>query len=63
MSEANQFKPEELCSSKLWEIVRARAAGDCCRAELEAAVAELARRRHYLAELAELDAAPRPECV
>jgi hypothetical protein len=55
MSDLQNFKPEEFCSSKLWEIVCADADAEGARAELEAAVAELANRRHYLAELAQLD--------
>ena len=53
MSELSTFDPGELCSSKLWEIVRSEAGGS--RAELEAALAELSSRRHYLAEIEQLD--------
>ncbi len=55
MSDLHGFKPEEFCSSKLWEIVCAEADTTGSRAELEAAVTELSNRRHYLAELALLD--------
>ncbi len=55
MSEMKVFNPEEFCSSKLWEIVCAEAEASGSRAELEAAVGELSNRRHYLAELAQLD--------
>ena len=44
------FRAEEFCSSKLWEIVSTQPAS-ASQADLEAAVAELAQRRHYLAEL------------
>jgi hypothetical protein len=55
MSEVQTFNAEELCSSKLWEIVCTEADAAGSRAELEAAVAELSVRRHYLAELAQLE--------
>jgi polyhydroxyalkanoate synthesis regulator phasin len=43
---------QEFCSSKLWEMVSedTRTSAD----DLEAAIEELARRRHYLAELEQL---------
>ena len=47
------FRAEEFCSSKLWEIVSTEPAS-ASAADLEAAVAELAQRRHYLAELERL---------
>jgi hypothetical protein len=53
MNTANNFNATEFCSSKLWEMV----SGDNNRAnqaELKAAVAELAERRHYLSELEKL---------
>ena len=55
MSESVGFNPGELCSSKLWEIVRSETRRDGSRAELEAAVEELCVRRHYLAEIEQLD--------
>ena len=50
----NTFNPQELCSRKLWQIVTGDEAGSRAETELRAAVKELASRRHYLAELAEL---------
>jgi hypothetical protein len=43
---------QEFCSSKLWEMVAKdkRTSAD----DLEAAIEELAKRRHYLAELEQL---------
>jgi len=43
---------QEFCSSKLWEMVSEdqRTSAD----DLEAAIEELAKRRHYLAELEQL---------
>lgn len=53
-TEPNTFKPQELCSRKLWQIVTDDGGKACAKSELRAAVNELAARRHYLAELAEL---------
>lgn len=53
-TEQNTFKPQELCSRKLWQIVTDDEGKACAKSELRAAVNELAARRHYLAELAEL---------
>ncbi len=53
MSNLSDFNATEFCSKKLWELV----SGDhnsTSEAELEAAVAELAERRHYLSELEQL---------
>lgn len=48
------FNPQELCSRKLWQIVTDSETDSCAENDLRAAVKELASRRHYLAELAEL---------
>lgn len=48
------FNPQELCSRKLWQIISDSETGSCAESDLRAAVQELASRRHYLAELAEL---------
>ena len=50
----NAFNPRELCSRKLWQLVNASTSQDISEAELHEAVAELANRRHYLAELKKL---------
>jgi hypothetical protein len=47
------FSAEELCSRKLWELVNTGDEAGMSKAELEAAVRELAQRRHYLAQLQE----------
>jgi hypothetical protein len=49
----NNFNATEFCSQKLWEMVSGNH-NSTSHAELEAAVAELADRRHYLAELEQL---------
>ena len=49
--ETLRFNASELCSRKLWELVNAEAASGMSRGQLEEAVAELATRRRYLAEL------------
>lgn len=54
----NQARPDfdagELCSRKLWQIVTDPEAERAGKAELDAAIAELAARRHYLSELVTL---------
>jgi hypothetical protein len=56
--EANgTFRAEEFCSSKLWQIVSEPPAS-ASKADLEAAIAELAQRRHYLAELEKIGKYP-----
>lgn len=47
------FKPQEFCSRKLWQIVNTEAGARVDDADLQEAIAELATRRHYLAELQE----------
>lgn len=54
MSSINTFKAEELCSRKLWEIVNRRDSKDNTPEALQAALDELAERRHYLKELRDL---------
>jgi hypothetical protein len=49
------FNASELCSRKLWQLVNTTASSDdYSDSELQAAIAELATRRHYLAELAQI---------
>ncbi len=48
------FKPEELCSRKLWQLINDPAPREISDKELSRAIAELARRRHYLEELTEM---------
>jgi len=47
------FKAQELCSRKLWEVVTTPA-DDYTDSDLAQAVAELAQRRHYLEQLKDL---------
>jgi len=49
--EKMRFKASELCSRKLWQLVNTEDSGRVTERELREAVAELASRRHYLAEL------------
>jgi hypothetical protein len=53
-TQINTFKAEELCSRKLWEIVQQQNAETDTRETLEAALEELAERRHYLQQLKNL---------
>lgn len=54
MSQINTFNAEELCSRKLWEIVNRRDTRDNTPEALQAALDELAERRHYLKQLRDL---------
>jgi hypothetical protein len=49
--ETLRFNASELCSRKLWELVNTEEGSGMSRGQLEEAVAELATRRRYLAEL------------
>ncbi|MEQ9395151.1 hypothetical protein [Haliea sp.] len=49
------FDPGEFCSRKLWRIVTGQESQQSLdKGSLQKAVAELAERRHYLAELERL---------
>jgi len=52
----NTFNAQELCSRKLWELVKSNPGQqqEINEAELNEAIIELAERRHYLAELTEI---------
>ncbi len=50
----SDFNASEFCSRKLWQIVTDSGEQSTSVAELEAAIAELTTRRHYLAELARM---------
>ncbi len=52
----NRFNAQELCSRKLWELVKSspERQQEINEAELNEAIVELAERRHYLAELTEI---------
>ena len=52
----NRFNAQELCSRKLWELVKSNPEQqqEINEAELNEAIVELAERRHYLAELTEI---------
>ena len=52
--ESVDFNPQELCSRKLWQLVSEPATDTISDLELSQAIAELARRRHYLEELEEI---------
>lgn len=58
MMKTTQFNPRELSSRKLWQLVNTASEQpvDVSEQELKQAVAELAARRHYLAELQQLGA-------
>ena len=45
------FNASELCSRKLWQMVNTPPDPKISEDELREAIAELATRRHYLAEL------------
>ena len=47
-----EFDPSTLCSRKLWQLVQAPEHAAMDQSELDLAIRELTRRRHYLAELA-----------
>ena len=47
------FNAQELCSRKLWQLVNTTSNKEVSKQELQEAIAELARRRHYLAQLHE----------
>ena len=49
-----RFNPTELCSRKLWQLVNTQSSDSINELELREAVAELASRRHYLADLQRL---------
>lgn len=49
-----QFNPGELCSRKLWQLIQSETNTALDQQLLREAVAELASRRHYLAELEHL---------
>jgi hypothetical protein len=53
-SGTDTFNPQELCSRKLWDMVNTDSREQENKAQLEAAVEELAERRSYLAELEHL---------
>ena len=52
----SRFNAQELCSRKLWELVKSEPEQQqqINEAELKEAIQELAQRRHYLAELTEI---------
>jgi len=52
--QSNNFDASELCSRKLWQLVKKEGEPDVTADQLQEAVDELASRRHYLAELADL---------
>lgn len=51
VKENMRFKASELCSRKLWQMVNTEDDDRATERELREAMAELASRRHYLAEL------------
>ena len=49
-----RFNAQELCSRKLWQLVNTPTNEKTCDNELTEAIAELARRRHYLEKLQDI---------
>ncbi len=54
MIATQEFDARELCSRKLWQLVSDIDRQAISAGELQAAIDELAARRHYLAELAQI---------
>lgn len=54
--ETIRFNPQEFSSRKLWQLVKTDTERRINDEELHEAVAELARRRHYLEQLQEIGA-------
>ena len=52
MNDTHNIKAEEFCSQKLWQIVTEEEPAK--PEDLQAAISELAKRRHYLTELEQL---------
>ncbi len=52
MTDTNTTSMEEFCSSKLWEMISNNETNT--PDELQAAIEELAQRRHYLSELEQI---------
>ncbi len=52
--QVREFDASELCSRKLWQLVQGEDRESVTASELQQAVEELATRRHYLAELAQM---------
>lgn len=51
-----RFNPTELCSRKLWQLVSTETEEQVSEKELKDAIAELAKRRHYLEQLQQIGA-------
>ena len=49
-----KFNAQELCSRKLWQLVNPATSELSNDQELSEAIAELAKRRHYLEKLQEI---------
>jgi len=58
--ETTRFNASELCSRKLWQLVTKQEAAEVGDEELQAAIDELATRRHYLEELREIGTLKEP---
>ena len=54
--ETIRFNPQEFSSRKLWQLVKTDVERKINDEELHEAIAELARRRHYLEQLQEIGA-------
>ncbi len=52
--DSKEFNASELCSRKLWQIVSDKDEEATSDQALQAAIEELATRRHYLAELSRM---------
>ena len=52
--QTTDFDASELCSRKLWQLVQGENDSTISEKQLQQAIAELANRRHYLAELSRM---------
>ena len=51
---STNFNASELCSRKLWQLVNTPTQKEVSETEIREAIAELAARRHYMAQLQEI---------
>ena len=52
--QTSDFDASELCSRKLWQLVRGERDSTISEQQLQEAIEELTTRRHYLAELSRM---------
>lgn len=53
-TQTRQFNASELCSRKLWQLVKSETEPQVNDAQLQQVIEELTTRRHYLAELSRM---------